>query len=504
MFRPPRLALTSAPLDQLKTDALIVGLFEQEQAGLELINLTDGALSRLLSSGAFKAKHCELYHFYLNKGIRLLIVVGLGERAKFDAERARQASAKAVCAALELGATTVAMTLVEGLSDVYSATHAMLEGSLLALYKFHDYKSKLDDALLRRIDRLTLVVPSSSEASAAAALEHAKIVVDAVFLCRDLQNAPPNVANPTNLASVAREIASAHGLRCTVLEKPDLEKLGAGGILAVNSGAAEPARLVVLEYDGIKAKSATQQKGICLIGKGLTFDTGGISIKPSADMGEMKFDMSGAAVVLATMKAVARLKLPLRLIGLLPLTENLPGGRAYRPGDIIKLLGGRYVEIVNTDAEGRLVVADSLAYAGQFKPQIIIDLATLTSACMIALGKHAAGLFCNDEKLEKALIEAGNACHERVWPLPLFEEYIEDIKSDVADIKNQGHAKGYGGAITGALFLKEFVPKGCAWAHLDIAGVAWNSTASGYKPVGGSGFGVRLLLEFLEKVGHKI
>ena len=284
-------------------------------------------------------------------------------------------------------------------------------------------------------------------------------------------------------------MATAHGLRVTVLERADMARLGMGALMGVAQGAATPPKFIVVEYEGDKKAQV-----IALVGKSVTFDSGGISLKPAEDMDRMKYDMTGGATVLATIRVAAQLRLPVRLVGLLPATDNMPGGAAMHPGDIITTLAGKTVEVVNTDAEGRLCLADALTYALRYKPAVVIDLATLTGACVVALGHHAMGLFGNDDALLARLRAAGDVAGERAWPLPLWDDYFRQIQSDVADLKNSGGRPG--GAITAALFLKQFVKT--PWAHFDLASTAWNTDAAHpYLSKGATGTGVRLLIAYL-------
>jgi leucyl aminopeptidase len=321
-------------------------------------------------------------------------------------------------------------------------------------------------------------------------LAQAAVVAEATILARDLANAPGNEIYPETLAARATDSGKRHGFKVTVLGKPEIEKLGMGGVLGVSQGSVRPPRFIIMEHK----KSA--KKTVVLVGKGVTFDTGGISIKPSANMAEMKMDMSGAAAVIGAMEAAARLDLPLHVIGLVPAVENMPSGSSLRPGDILRHYNGKTSEVDNTDAEGRLILADALGYASQFKPTAVIDLATLTGACVVALGHHATGMMGNDEKVMSVLKAAGETTYERVWQLPMFDEYEKLIKSDVADVKNVGGR--WAGAITAGWFLKKFIGE-YPWVHLDIAGTAMLEENGDYVQKGASGVGVRLLVEFLRR-----
>jgi leucyl aminopeptidase len=311
-----------------------------------------------------------------------------------------------------------------------------------------------------------------------------------VNLARDLVSHPGNVVTTGYLAETARKLADRHKLTCEILEMDELERLGMNALVAVGKGSIEPPRLIVLEYRG-----GGKERPVVLVGKGITFDSGGISIKPGAGMEEMKTDMAGGAAVLGAMEAAAGLKLPINLVCIIPTAENMPDGKAYKPGDVVTSLSGTTIEITNTDAEGRLVLCDALHFAKKYKPTTMIDLATLTGACVVALGHEASGLMGNDQRLINSLKQAGERCGERVWELPLWDGYGEAMKSDIADLKNAGSRDG--GSITAGWFLKQFVGT-TRWAHLDIAGTAWSDKARSYSPKGATGVGVRLLIEYLQ------
>ena len=323
-----------------------------------------------------------------------------------------------------------------------------------------------------------------------SAVKKARIITDSVYFARDLISAPSNEMTPTIMAQKAREIARRKNVSCKVLDKNKMKEMGMNALLAVASGSHEEPKFIILEYAGGRKKEAP----IVLVGKGLTFDSGGISIKPAEKMDEMKTDMSGGAAVMGVIMAAADLKLPLNITALIPATENLPGGSAYKPGDIIKSYSGKTIEVLNTDAEGRLILADALAYASEFKPEAVIDIATLTGACIIALGDDVIGMLGTDDKLKKEIDKAAQNTGELVWELPLWDSYHELIKSDIADYKNTGGRAA--GTITAAAFLSKFVGD-YPWVHLDIAGPAWTSKDKAYIPKGAAGVAVRLLVEFL-------
>lgn len=438
-----------------------------------------------LSSGDFSGREGETALLYTGGAIsaQRLLLVGLGEEGSLSPERLRRAAAAAARGARSSGAREAALLAGGGESEVRAAT----EGAILGLYRFSRYKSSggEEDGELRRLE---LLVDGRREEEARRGLRAGRASAAAATLARDLANEPSNTATPEYLAERAREIARRHGMGCTVLDRAGIEEEGLAGLAAVGRAAGNEPRFIVLEH-----RRGGDASPVVLVGKAVTFDSGGISLKSSSGMEDMKYDMSGGAAVLGTMEAVGQLELPLNVVALVPATENLPGGRAFKPGDVLRLHSGKTAEIVTTDAEGRLILADALSYARRYGPSAVVDCATLTGACVVALGHHASGLMGNDENLIAELREAGDAVGERAWPLPLFEEYTEQIKGDVADIKNSGGRPG--GALTAGAFLKEFA--NYPWAHLDIAGTAYSRKDGGYRPKGATGVPARLLVEFL-------
>jgi leucyl aminopeptidase len=421
-----------------------------------------------------------------------VLIVGLGKSENFDLEEVRKAAAAGIKRAQALNAVDVATIVhgggIGGLS-LDSAAQATIEGSVLGLYQFQAEKSGANSK--HSIESLTIVEIDAAKLSLIESGALAgQSIAEGVTLARDLVNMPPNVATPTKMAEIAEKIAGEHRMKITVGGRSWAGERNMGAFLAVAKGAGEPPKFIVLEHNADRDDLDT----IVLVGKGITFDTGGISIKPSQNMGLMKSDMGGAAAVLGAMKVVGLLNIPLRVIGITPCTENMPDANAYRPADVIRASNGKTIEIISTDAEGRMVLADGLVYAATYSPKAVIDLATLTGACVVALGKGmAAGLFNTDDALRDKLVAAGQTTHERVWPLPLWDDYLKAIESDVADVKNSGGRMG--GVATSAIFLKQFTDY--AWAHIDIAGVAFSDQKQGYIQRGGTGFGVRLLIEFL-------
>lgn len=494
-----RISVKHGFIQEEPAEAVVVNLFEgvAEPGGATgaLDRALDGMIRDLIAAGDFKGKLNETAVLYPRGAIpaQRVLIVGLGKEEKFDLDKVRQAAGTAAKRLRDLGVKSFA-TIVHGLSgevSVETAAQAVVEGSVLALYQFREHKHLEPEEEAKEVEEITLLeadkarVPQVEEGARVG-----QIVAEAACLARDLGNQPGNVATPTMLAETAQKLAREHGLRCQVLDRAQIEELGMGAFLSVARGSQEPPKFIVLEHNADREDLQT----IVLAGKGITFDSGGISIKPGKKMGEMKFDMSGGAAVLGALQAVARLDLPLHVVGLVPATENLPSGTATKPGDIVRALSGKTIEVISTDAEGRMILADALAYAQRYQPAAVIDLATLTGACVVALGRHATGLIGNNPDLVARLKEAGQASGERVWELPLWEEYHEQIKSDVADMKNVGGRPA--GAITAAALLSKFA-EGYPWAHLDIAGTAWTDEDKPYIPKGGTGVGVRLLVELL-------
>ena len=484
--------ISATPLKYV-SPALVVGCFEDLQD--ELFNACDtaleGCLGRLYASQEFRGKinSSRLIHTLGKLPAERLLLVGLGKKNELDDERLRQAAGNAVQAlrGARVASFATALNLV-GIPE--TALEAVCEGTLLGSYSFDQYKTKDRDERFG-FEEMTLLLPKgSNKKEAVARVKHTVALCLGVSLARDLVSHPGNVATTGYLAETAHEIAARHDLTCEILELDELERLGMNALVAVGKGSAEPPRLIILEYRGASEK----ERPVVLVGKGVTFDSGGISIKPGAGMEEMKTDMAGGAAVLGAMEAAAALKLPVNLVGIIPAAENMPDAKAYKPGDVVTSLSGQTIEITNTDAEGRLVLCDALHYAQKYKPIAMIDLATLTGACVVALGHEASGLMGNDQRLMNALKKAGENCGERVWELPLWDGYGEAMKSDIADLKNAGSRDG--GSITAGWFLKQFVGK-TRWAHLDIAGTAWSDKARPCSPKGATGVGVRLLIEYL-------
>jgi len=482
-----------------ETDAIALGLFDGLTPPLtggvgELDAALDHEIGALLDAGEFRGKTNETLVLYTHGRIkaRRVILVGLGKEEKVTLDRVRQAAATAAIKARDLGlaSLTFALSSLPDFASPAKLAEAISEGAVLGLYRFGELKTERGE---ERADPAQLVIIATDAAAlneVETGLQAGRVIAESTALARDLVNRPSNVATPSHIARVAEEVADATGLACRVLDKATMEALGMHLLLSVNQGGNEPARMVVLEHNADREDLPT----VALVGKGITFDTGGISLKPGQGMEAMKGDMGGAAAVIGTLRAVALLDLPLHVVGLTPLTENMPDSLATKPGDVVTSLKGLTVEIINTDAEGRLILADALTYAGEFAPDAIFDIATLTGSRIIALGDHAAAAL-GDGALIEHLRHAGEATMERVWPLPLFEEYGEQLKSDVADLQNIGGRPA--GTITAGFFLSRFIPNEVPWVHIDIAGLGLTDKARPYAPKGGTGFGVRLFVEAL-------
>jgi leucyl aminopeptidase len=480
-------------------DLIVVNLFQGADQPGGATGAVDAALggviAELIGAGDFKGKVGESALLYTRGAIPAarVLVAGLGEPGKFSADVARRVAGETARRVRELGVRRYA-SVVHGAGagglDVATAAQALVEGTVLGGYRFEPHKtesaSKTPD-----LEALTVVEFDAGQAEAVRQGARAgRIVAEAVCLARDLANEPGNYLTPTLLAEKAEEVANGAGLAIEVLGESEMAELGMGALLGVAQGSAEPAQFIILQHNADRA----DLPAYVVVGKGITFDSGGISLKPAEHMELMKDDMSGAATTLAVLRAVAELQLPLRVIGLLPATENLPGGRAYKPGDVLESMSGLTIEVISTDAEGRLILADALCLAKRYAPKAVVDLATLTGACVVALGGITTGLMGNDDALAAELKAASAASGEKVWELPLYQEYAEQIDSDVADVKNSG---GRGaGAITAGLFLSKFA-QGYPWVHLDIAGTSWAEATRGYTVKGATGVGVRLLVEWL-------
>ena len=482
-------------------DAIIAGVHENE-AGFspivqEINRLLGGAIVKVLARKGFTGKPEQVEVISTGGAIpaAYIFLCGLGKAENIRLEQVRQAIGRASLRGREMGLKTLAITTNAfsyklGGTTTKDTASAIAEGAILALYSFLKYKVK-EDTNSKQIEELR-VVEETKEAvrEAEKGIAQGRCIAESVNFARDLINYPANDMTPSILSETAKKMSKVNRIKCTILSKPQIERLGMGAFLGVAQGSQEPPKFIILEYNGGKRG----EKPVVIVGKSITFDSGGISLKPSDGMGKMKYDMSGGAVTLGVLRAAAMLRLPVNLVGLLPATENMPSGTASRPGDVLRSMSGRTIEVISTDAEGRLVLADALFYATRYKPKWIIDIATLTGACVVALGNHAMGMLGNDKELKERVTKAGEEVWERVWEMPLWDDYFEQIKSPIADMKNSGGREG--GVMTAAIFLSKFI-EGYPWLHLDIAGTAWNDKDKAYVPAGASAIGVRLLLKLL-------
>lgn len=486
-------SIKSANLEKQRSACLVIGVFESKKLSISgnIINRsTDNFLSKSIKNGDMqgRAGTTLLLQNVPHVSYDRILLVGLGKEEDF-AERPFREVTRATIRALSATSANEAVLCLAELPvkrhDIIWRIEQIVMVATETLYRFDQMKSRKDD-YQPALKKLILHVADAGESKAAeTALRQGQAIANGMSLAKDLGNLPGNVCTPTYLAGRATDLAKSHKLQIQVLEKKDIEKLGMGSFLSVARGSHQPPKFIVLEY-----KKGKKEKPIVLVGKGITFDTGGISLKPAPEMDEMKFDMCGAASVLGTLQAVAELNLPLNVVGIIPTTENMPGGAATKPGDIVTSMSGQTIEVLNTDAEGRLILCDALTYAERFDPEAVIDIATLTGACVIALGHVASGLYSNDNKLADKLLDAGNYAYDRAWHMPLWEDYQEQLKSNFADLANIGGRPA--GSITAACFLANFAHK-YKWAHLDIAGTAWRSG----KEKGSTGRPVPLLTQYL-------
>jgi leucyl aminopeptidase len=485
---------TGSP-DKPRTGCIVLGVFEGRKlspAGQAIDTASRGHIAEVLKSGDLEGKigSTLLLHKVPRVGADRILLVGLGRERDLAETQFRAALTAATRVLRTLGTADVTFplsTTVKGRDIGWMAEQVVLAVSD-AMYRFDRMKGKPPTAK-RPWRKTTLVIASKGEvAIAERGAARGEAIGEGISLAKDLGNLPGNVCTPTYLAEQAEELAKRHGMKAEILERKDMERLGMGSFLSVAQGSVQPPKLIVLEYRG----GAKNDPPVALVGKGITFDTGGISLKPGAEMDEMKFDMCGAASVLGTLRAVAQLRLPLNVVGVIPATENMPDGNAIKPGDIVKTMSGQTVEILNTDAEGRLILCDALTYVEKYKPAAVIDIATLTGAMVISLGHVATGMFSNNDALAREVIDAGNTSWDRAWHLPMWDDYQDMLKSNFADFPNIGTRAG--GSITAACFLSRFT-KAYPWAHLDIAGTAWKSGAE----KGATGRPVALLTHFLAK-----
>lgn len=494
--------LTDSTLKDVACDALVVGVAipEREPQANNIVlsktasgvdSLLGGLIQEIFAAGEFKGNLGELITIYSMGKLtaKRVVIAGLGKESKLSPKRMRQAVATAARHLQNTSAHEI--TLAIDWEDTEQLVQAEVEGALLGLYTFRKYQHSNAEGKEQGISKIQILAGNANDNRLKQALQRGMIFAEATNFARDLVNEPPNVLTPTELANRASTMAKQFGLESQVLDRPQMQELGMGGLLAVSQGSAQPPKFIILRYRGIPQGT---EKGMALVGKGITFDSGGISIKPAERMHEMKGDMAGAAAVIASMQIIAALKPAINVTALVSTTENMPDGAAYRPGDIIRIMNGKTVEILNTDAEGRLVLADAISYAVKDGLSPIIDVATLTGAIVVALGNTISGVFCNDTELCNEIIASGQAVGEKFWPMPLDEEYEEEILSDIADVKQTGGRPA--SACKAAKILEQFVGD-AQWAHLDIAGTDFVDVKKPYQERGATGFAVRTLAELV-------
>lgn len=494
-----RYATICKNLVEIKTDALLVFAFENENWRTFPLpaKITNYLRSAAVDTKDFTGKEAEFLIIPVQKqfpNLNRLVLVGLGKEDKYSATVLRNVCGKTVRSLKNYPVKTVSLFArkkMAGKNDLSRLGQTIVEGFELGGYQFDRYKTKEDRDKKTELRKIEIVAGNEKgSVQTRKGVKKGKIVSAAAILARDLANQPGNVATPQMLAKSAKTMAEKTGLACEILSEKKMQSLNMNALLSVSKGSSQPPALIVLEHKGGKKRQAP----IVFVGKGVTFDSGGISLKPGKNMDEMKFDMSGGATVIGIMQAVAQLKLKKNVVGIVPAVENLPDGKATKPGDIVKSMSGTTIEILNTDAEGRMILADALTFTEKYKPAAVINLATLTGAVVVALGHVAAGIMGNDNDLVDGIKKYVEISGEKVWPFPLYDEYKEQLKSDFADIKNIG--QNGAGVITAGAFLSKFTEK-YKWAHIDIAGVAWTNSVLPVAPKGATGFGVRLLLEWL-------
>lgn len=482
-------------------EALSAVVFKGEKASSgilkDLDKLVGGHIADAIKSEEFKGESSDLLMFPLpakgKSSAKRLLLVGGGEKADYDA--AGVAIAAGTAARSLRKASVKSFAFLPRLDNAAAAAESAMQGVITSQFELDKYKTK--DKNDKAISKFIVCVEDAKPADLKRGVERGRVIGESMNFTRDLANEPPNVLHPTEMAARARKMAKEAGLKCEVLDEAAMKKLGMGSLLSVSAGSAQPAKLIVLRYTPAKS---TAKKGdlLALVGKAITFDTGGISLKPSENMDAMKYDMSGGAAVIGAMRAIGMLKPSIPVIGVVAAAENMPSGTASRPSDIVKAMNGKTIEILNTDAEGRLVLADAVAYAEKQGANRIVDMATLTGAVIIALGEFNSGIMGNDQDLMDEIIACGKEAGEGFWQLPVSQDYSKQIKSDIADIKNIG-PRMKAGTIMGAVFIQEFIDK-AKWAHLDIAGTAWADNGKPHQAKGPTAVPVRTLVKLVEKL----
>jgi leucyl aminopeptidase len=493
---------TNKPINKINADALAVAVFKGEKADEGLLRTLDKAIDRLVSSviksEEFSAKEGETAYWHLSDSglsTRRLLLIGCGERGDYGPRQISQMAGTAARFLRSKAAKSIAIVPRADL-DVEKTAQSVISGAIMGLFEPDKYRTKEKEE--RQIERFEVVIEGADKKALERGVERGRIIGESANFTRDLSNEPGGHLTPTIMAERARKMAKEVGLAIDVLDQKQIEKLGMGSFLGVSRGSDEPPKMIVLKYT--PPRKVKSDGLLALVGKGITFDSGGISLKPGENMELMKYDMTGAATVIGTMRAIALLKPNVPVLGVTPCCENLPSGKATKPGDVLRAMTGKTIEVINTDAEGRLILADGIAYAKRLGATQIIDMATLTGAVSIALGDVNTAILGTDQELIDSFIAAGREVGEKFWQLPLDKEYSNQIKSDIADIKNVGGKKA--GTITATAFLKEFAD-GVSWAHLDIAGTAWGDPATPYRSKGPTGIALRTLVEFIERSARR-
>ena len=489
--------IDGAAASEIKTSCLIVPFFQGEEladTAAQLNEKLDGLIAQIMAEDGFKGAVGDTRVLYTQGSVATsrVLLLGLGKREKFDLNKWRKAVSKAMRAVRSLKKTKAALALPNGDWSSQELTGGAVEAAILGLHVYNDFKTDEESKSLTPLESLTILTNDDSS----EAIRRAEIIAKANLRARAWVNAPSNTKSPDFLANAARVIAQENDMRCEIWDEYEIQSAKMGALYGVGMGSDNPPRFIILEY----APEGTQDDApIILVGKGMTFDSGGYSIKPSTSMEEMKDDMAGAAVVLAVMSALRDLSFSKRVIGIVPSAENMISGRAQRPGDIVTARNGKTIEVLNTDAEGRLILADALSYASELNPAAILDYATLTGAVRIALGQEAAGIFANEagQELQEKTIAAGKTTGEPLWPFPMWDEYKEHVKGTISDLKNLGQERS-AGSIAGAVFLENFVAESIPWCHLDIAALSLVKDERFLTQRGATGFGVRLTIEVLQ------
>jgi leucyl aminopeptidase len=495
-----RVEAISGGFDDVDVQALAVAVFQDEKAKdgvlLELDRLSGGLVKSVIDGEELKGKEGEtvLLHLAGDQGIkaRRLLLVGVGDKGDYQLGKISQMAGTAARFLRNRNVKSIGL-LPRGQGDLEDVARTTIEGAIVGLFEPDKYRTV--DKEKREVEHLAVIINGGSNEELQRGVERGRVVGEAVNYTRDLANEPGAYMTPTIMADRAQDLAKEFALSIDVLDEAQMEREGMGSLLSVSRGSEEPAKLIILKYSP-KTPPTNDKSLLALVGKGITFDSGGISLKPGENMELMKYDMTGGATVMGVMRAIAQLKPPIPILGVVPCSENLPSGKATKPGDVVRAMTGKTIEIINTDAEGRLILADAIAYARKLGATQVIDMATLTGAVSIALGDVNAAILGTDQKLIDEVIAAGREVGEKFWQLPLDKEYSKQIKSDIADIKNVGGRKG--GTITAAAFLKEFAD-GLSWAHLDIAGTAWGDDAKPYRAKGPTGIAVRTLINIVKR-----